>query len=99
MPCACSKPMPNAMQMAVSAADAGVRLFKAAVTGEQIVAGADTVTDRMAVCRECDMVKLTVKDNQTFHRCSLCGCWLDGKHLAKARLATESCPLGKWGAM
>ena len=33
-----------------------------------------------------------------FHRCSACGCWLDGKYFSKWSLATESCPLGKWGA-
>ena len=31
-----------------------------------------------------------------YHRCAQCGCWLDGDYLAKARLATESCPVGRW---
>lgn len=40
--------------------------------------------DRIRICRAC-----TFFDG---HRCSQCGCLI----IAKALLATSSCPLGKW---
>lgn len=44
----------------------------------------DQVAARLAICGGCDQF--------ADGRCRVCGCWL----LAKARMTTEDCPLGKW---
>ena len=85
------------------------RAAGAVLHGEAVQAKPETIAQREAICfgsqpatfnlqpatacRECIPV---IKGDKTYHRCSQCGCWLDGKFFAKLKLATESCPLGKW---
>lgn len=42
---------------------------------------------RTRLCKSCDHVDKVQK------RCKLCGCFIP----TKARMNTESCPIGKWG--
>ena len=58
----------------------------------------EILAQREATCRACDQwiaVKLGAAALNATGRCRKCGCstW------AKLRMATESCPLGKWKAI
>lgn len=68
-----------------NAAGAGARAVKAAATGGGAAASDTTIAKRRETCQSCD--------NWIGGRCKLCGCFTS----LKIRLATESCPIGKWG--
>jgi len=87
---------PSWLTQAGHAAQAVRRLATAAVAGDQIKASAEVIAARKEICLACPSVSLS--QNGLAHRCNTCGCWLDGNVLCKLCLATESCPLGKWGA-
>lgn len=80
-----------------NAARAGMRVARSAVAGKAVAATPETVEARRVICMACEFMKTWEKDER-FHRCGKCGCWLDGKYLAKLRVATERCPVGKWEA-
>lgn len=82
--------------MAKNAINAVVRVGSAAMSGESVLVSQAVYDARMVVCSACPKVMPIHKHGQTWHRCTLCGCWLDGKHVAKARLATETCPESRW---
>ena len=60
------------------------RVAAAAVQGQPVFVDAETLADRQATCETCEHL--------THSRCKLCGCF----YLAKIRLATKACPIGKW---
>ena len=83
--------------MASNAAGAAVRVIKAVVRGDGVEVSPEREAARLAVCSQCEFaLRHTAKPK--FLRCTQCGCWLNAatKWLAKARLATEDCPKGKW---
>lgn len=81
-------PLPSLASQALSAAGAVARVAAAAVTGQAVLVPDEVYEMRLAVCRACP-------HHRADDRCGLCGCYLAG---AKARLATEHCPIGKWDA-
>lgn len=89
---------PTSSRLAVTAAGAGARVVRAALAGQRIKVSPAVEQSRLATCRACQEVSVKEQNGITYHRCQRCGCWLDGKYLAKARIATEACPLGKWEA-
>jgi hypothetical protein len=96
MGCNCSKKMPSAVRMAVNATASAGRIVRAAWNGDGIKANPKIVTARLEACAKCDSMTRWPKD-ESFMRCSQCGCWLNGKKgLAKSEYLTEFCPLGKW---
>src|SRR6187402_1904574 len=68
-----------------NAAYAAGRVVKAAVKGQQITVSDEEVERRLSICRACEFFTGT--------NCSLCGCVAR----FKAKLKTESCPIGKGG--
>ena len=70
--------------IAGNALSAAARIAGAAITGQRVVAPADVRNSRLAECRSCPRYDRG--------RCQVCGCFV----AAKARFATEQCPLGKW---
>lgn len=79
----------------VTAAGAVGRVIVAAMDGRPVRARPDTIKSRTPICQACPHYEPWEK-NPVFHRCKVCGCWLDGKYFAKINLATESCPEDKW---
>ena len=95
MACNCTKLTPDAITRAKNALAAAARVGKAMLASEVVLVSPEVKSDRMAVCVTCDQMK--VSHNGIAHFCTNCGCWLDGNVLCKACLATETCPIGKWG--
>lgn len=79
--------------MVANAAAAAGRIVSSVAHGKIPVVTQETFNQRMTACKACDQSELV----RNTYRCNQCGCFLDGKFLAKARLETECCPLGKWG--
>lgn len=92
MGCGCSKPMPGALKLATNASKAAGRVVVGMVRGKVIVPDG-VFKYRMDKCKSCEAC---VPHPKGYHRCAKCGCWLDGVYFSKAKLATESCPLGQW---
>ena len=80
------KQFPSIIEQAQNFAGAAIRIAKAALHGEQIIAEEDIQDKRLAICKSCD------KFNEEQFRCYLCGCYLR----TKISLLTESCPISKW---
>lgn len=78
---------PSLGEQAAIAGRAGLRAAKAIATGSQVAALPETVVQRKAICHSCDK---WIKGG-----CELCGCFT----ALKIKLATEACPLGKWGVV
>lgn len=95
----CDKKLPSNRTMAVNAIQAAGRAMRAIVQRQRVLARGRTVLQRLALCQACDQAVPDAEKPQ-FLRCTQCGCWLNGNHLtnAKIKLATETCPLGKWAA-
>ena len=90
--------MPSLHRQAVNAATAGLRIADALMHGEQVKAAQETIDARRAMCLSCEKCFTSDphENGKTYHRCQICGCWLDGEVFAKLTLTTETCPLGKW---
>jgi len=82
--------------MAVTASGAAARVVSAFVQSKPVKAKPETIAARREICLACEFCKTWEKDS-AYHRCTKCGCWLDGKYFAKMNLATEQCPINKWG--
>jgi hypothetical protein len=54
-----------------------------------------TIIDRQAICAECERGGEHKNSRGTPFKCLECGCYVP----AKTRLASESCPIGKWSAV
>ena len=61
------------------------RVVTAALTGYQVLAMPEVIARRQSICASC-------LDLQNA-RCVKCGCY----YKTKIQLATERCPVGKWG--
>jgi hypothetical protein len=94
MSCKCNKVLPPTGTMIATAVKAAARTVQGAMAGKDVLAPPETAAARMAACMACDNL-ITAKNGKN-HRCSICGCWLDGNVLCKSCLAAESCPIGKW---
>lgn len=68
-----------------NAAQATARAAQAALRGLPLLTTPEDRADRLATCLRCDR-------RTPAGRCLACGCFTG----LKARLATESCPLGYW---
>ncbi len=84
--------MPGALKLAANAGKAAGRVVVGMIHGKVIVSD-DVFQYRMSKCKACEAC---VPHPKGYHRCAKCGCWLDGKYVAKAKLATETCPLNNW---
>ena len=78
--------LPPLTTQAANAAKAAGRVLLAAAQGAPVFATKETQDARLAICHACDQWIEKRK------RCAKCGCFTD----KKIKLATESCPLGKW---
>ena len=78
--------LPTKKEMASNLLKSFKRASGALVKGEKLSVTKDIAEKRLEVCYTCPKY---IKDQ---NRCSLCGCYLK----AKARMATETCPIGKW---
>lgn len=85
------------VKTAITAAGAVKRVVVAAMDGRPVRAGHVTIKERTQICKACPDY-IAWERNPLFHKCGICGCWLDGKYLSKLNLATERCPAGKWEA-
>lgn len=68
---------------------AASRAALAVVTGHAVIVPAGVLAERSDLCLSCEFNMLRESGGI---RCAKCGC--TG---AKVRLATEACPIGKWG--
>lgn len=82
--------------MASNAAKAAGRVVGAMMRGDAVKVDEATFAKRMEACRTCPRVIVRNMHGRDWLRCSACGCWLDAVSFAKARLATETCPEGRW---
>ena len=88
--------LPSVVTIASHATQAAGRVFSAVISGDGVKCSEEETKRRMAICQFCtEAIPHATKPH--YLRCSQCGCWLNGKFFAKASLATEACPLGKWG--
>ena len=97
--CGCNKTLPSLTAQAGHAAAAAGRVIGAVMAGAPVYVSDTVFESRLEACRACEF-RLEKKGAL---RCTHpdCGCrldvgWLNGKYTAKAKLATEKCPLGKW---
>lgn len=77
-------PMPSIAQRMVSVTKAASRVVKSAATGNKPFVSFEVLEKRKSACSTCD--------REQAGWCGKCGCALG----AKQRLATETCPLGRW---
>lgn len=76
---------------ALNALGAVGRVASAALNGGEILVAPSVKVQRHDTCLACDHLE---RGNRIMpHRCSLCACFIG----AKTALATESCPVGRWG--
>lgn len=73
------------LRMTTNATKAAGRVIAAAVSGRRVLVAPEVRERRLDVCRACD--------ENPRGRCMKCLCIVS----RKTRLATESCPMGKWG--
>ncbi|SVD72124.1 uncharacterized protein METZ01_LOCUS424978, partial [marine metagenome] len=78
--------MPSKLEMAKNVAKSIGKTTKAALSGMEVVAGAELVEKRTRICRGCPWF---VAKGQ---RCAKCGCVVP----LKAYFKEEQCPIGKW---
>lgn len=81
---------PSLLRRLGNAAKAAVRVVDQAAHGRDVKVPAEEAAARLAICRACDRYKALT---QTCEHPD-CGCFLP----VKTTLATEVCPLGKWGS-
>ena len=67
---------------------AAQRVISRSLSGGPVAVSADETATRLAICSQCEFYRTS--DGT----CSQCGCFIR----LKAKLATEACPLDKWGA-
>lgn len=84
VPVRVAAPLPGAATLARNAVGAVGRVLARAARGQPLLAAETVVQARQAVCAACEHLVVG--------RCRKCGCFLT----AKARLAGERCPLGRW---
>lgn len=85
-----SKALPDSKTMTKNALGAAARLADALVRHRPVYVSEDVYKSRMRTCEGCQFY------NSKAVRCVRCGCYLKSLIVGKARLQTESCPIGKW---
>lgn len=83
------KTYPTPLNQLSNATKAAARAAFAAATLKPVMAEETVIQARQAICTQCDKFDVAAS------RCTACGC----KTNLKLRLATERCPLDKWGAV
>lgn len=86
-----TSPPPTLSTKAGNAAKAGVRIAKAAVSGQRVRVSTEERDRRLAICRACEY--WNEAGNVGLGECKHPGC---GCTRFKHGLATETCPAGKW---
>ena len=81
--------LPSAGQTIRNVGSAAWRLAKALLSGEDILRSESEVESIRAICHACEFYR------KSDGRCAKCGCSLDN-FIAKTKLKTEKCPVGKW---
>jgi hypothetical protein len=71
-----------------NARQAAQRVITRTLRGDPVGAERDEIDKRLAICRSCEFYRTS--DGA----CAKCGCFIK----LKARLATEECPIDRWGA-
>lgn len=57
----------------------------------------DIIDKRWDECQKCEFLTSNEKFGKEYHRCQQCGCFMKiGDQFVKTRIATASCPIGKW---
>lgn len=84
----CRQSLPSVTQQARNLAAAVGKAVVAMVNGKPVLSYAQMKRTRVAICKQCPTNKYRADDS----RCSACGCYV----VAKASLATETCPDGHW---
>jgi hypothetical protein len=82
--------LPGIGTMARNATAAAGRVITAAASGQPVQASDEEFQRRMRICGACEFL------DKASQRCVKCGCFVAAQVIGKARLATESCPIGKW---
>lgn len=82
--------MPSPKDQLASFLKAAGKAAGAAVSGETLLVSEEEKARRLSICDACPKKETLIGQP----RCGACGCFLK----AKAALATESCPEGKWNA-
>jgi hypothetical protein len=82
--------LPGLLIAAKNAAGAVARVITAAAAGQPVQVAEAEFQRRMSLCTACENF---IKESQ---RCAKCACYLTSQVIGKARMATESCPIGKW---
>jgi hypothetical protein len=83
--------LPAPLTIAKNAASAAKRVITAAAAGHAVQVTEVEFQRRMTICIACENY---IKETE---RCARCACFLTSQIVGKARLATETCPVGKWG--
>jgi hypothetical protein len=76
-------------RMGRNAGAASVRVAKAAVQRQKILASKEEIDRRLAICVGCEFFQSRGDGRM---QCLKCGCFL----APKTRLETEHCPINKW---
>jgi len=77
----------STFKKAQNATVAAVKVAKAVVKREPVKVSQEVVLERTEICRDCEFF------NDANSECNQCGCFIPWK----TELATEGCPIGKWG--
>jgi hypothetical protein len=85
-----SEKLPPVHQQARSVLGAISRAVRAMVDAQPLLTPLSTAVARRQVCLSCKSAQRRGKGKLI--RCVVCGCYI----AAKIRMATESCPRGKW---
>jgi hypothetical protein len=80
--------LPSTLAIAGNAVSALGRIAGAILKSRPLLVPDDVQKARQAVCESCAHFEAG--------RCRLCGCCSAGQIVSKTRLATETCPAGKW---
>lgn len=78
---------PSILEQAKNLAKAGLKAGKAVLVGKRLFVSKEIKAERQTICDTCEFYDIASS------RCSKCGCSTE----IKLSLATESCPIEKWG--
>lgn len=85
--------LPSAEQQARNALGAAARVMGAVITGGRVQRSHEDVQAILKICQGDESAPPCEHWMSEKKRCARCGCFM----AFKAKLATEKCPVGKWG--
>lgn len=85
--------LPSAEQQARNALGAAARVMGAVITGGRLQRSHEEVQAILKICQGDESAPQCEQWRPDKKRCYKCGCYMS----FKAKVATEKCPLGKWG--